>query len=62
MSSGDNSVNPLVILQWVQVLLPIATAALNEGRQVTREELEAASAQLGVHIDALDALIAAKGG
>ena len=56
----SDKVSPLVILQWIQVLLPIATAAIAEGRQVTREELDAASAQLGGDIASLDALIQAK--
>lgn len=50
----------LEIVQLVSVLMPLAQRALEEGREVTQDELEAAMGSLDTHVDALEALIAAK--
>lgn len=44
----------------INTLGPLVQQAMNSGKEVTVDELRQASANLGVKIDALDALIAQK--
>lgn len=52
--------NPLVIVQLINALMPLAERALSQGREITKEELAATLDALDLNIDFLQALIDSK--